>query len=72
METAEEYRIRRIEELLRRLEEIPRELDRITHRLFRGNMNTREFAQLVDRRNNLLVEKMKVENDLKNHYHMKI
>lgn len=71
-ESAEDARIRRIGTLLGRLEEIPRELDRTTRRLYAGNMDAREFATLVDRRNTLLIEKERVEKELRETYRMKV
>lgn len=70
--SAEEMRIRRIEGLLRRAGEIPRELDRITDRLYAGGLTAQDFARLVDRRNALLIERERVEHELRETYRMEI
>lgn len=69
----EQRRINRINELLDRLDRIPQELDSIHERLFNpSGIDRNEFAALVDKRNALLVEHDRVENDLKQAYRIKI
>lgn len=71
-DSVEQRRINRINSLLDRLDKIPHELDEIHDKLFNpSGFNRNEYAALVDRRNALLIEHDRVENELKKVYKMK-
>lgn len=65
-----EHRINRINHLLERLEAIPQELDEIYGELFGRYLTRKKFTDLVNRRQNLMVEKQNKERELKEVYRM--
>lgn len=67
MGNAIDQRIERVNTLLDRLDRLPAELDEVERRLYEP-CTARTFADLVDRRRALLIEKERVERELKENF----